>query len=147
MSIIKTYTITGTSFKGAMIFKYDFKAVLIGFDLDGELDQKQESWLYSDKFPFTESGIKMFVGIRNFTVHGGELDLSFEYFWNAYGYKIGKKPMAENIWKRMSKADKIGALSGIKPYNSYLVRHIQQAKVHATTYLNQSYWEREWNKY
>lgn len=147
MSLTKTYTITGTSFTGAMVFKYDLKGVLIHFDLDGELNDVQKAWLFKGRFPLTEEGIKMFAAITNFTVIGGELDLSFENFWNAYTYKVGKKIMAENIWKRLSKADKIAALSGIKPYDTHLRRHIQKEKAHATTYLNQRYWENEWNKY
>lgn len=147
MSVLKTYTITGSSFTGTLVFKYDVNGVLANFDLDGELSDKQRAWLFSHRFPFQESGIKMFSGIVNFTVFGGNLDLSFDNFWNAYNYKIGKKPMAENIWKRMSKADQIAALSGIKPYDSHLARHIMKAKAHATTYLNQRYWENDFGKY
>lgn len=147
MSTLKTYTVTGTSFTGSLIFRYDLDGALASYELDGELTKQQREWLFNGRFPLYEAGIKQFVSIINFTVHGGELDLSFEHFWNSYGYKIGKKPMAENNWKRMSRADKISALSGIKPYNSYLARHLHREKVHATTYLNQKYWEQEWNKY
>lgn len=147
MSIGKKYTVTGTSFTGSLVFDYDLNGVLTGFDLDGELTPQQLTWLYSGRFPFNEAGIKMFNAIKNFTVFGGELDLSFENFWNMYGYKIGKKVMAENIWKRMSKADKIKALTAIKPYNSHLARHVRKDKAHASTYLNQRMYENDFNKF
>lgn len=145
--ITNIYTVTGTTFKGSIVFKYDASGTLVAYELDGELNGQQIDWLFTDKFPLKETGIRMFQAIKNFTVQRGELDLSFDAFWNAYGYKVGKKPMAENIWKRMNKADKMGAMAGIKPYNSYLVRHIQQEKAHATTYLNQRYWEQDWGRH
>ncbi|QEE51058.1 hypothetical protein FUA48_16180 [Flavobacterium alkalisoli] len=147
MSTLKTYTITGTSFEGSLVFKYDLNGSLQSYELDGELNDVQKKWLYNGRFPFNEVGIRTFMSINNFTVHGGELDLSFDHFWDAYAFKVGKKPMAANIWKRMSKADKIAALTGIKPYDAHLRRHLQREKANPTTYLNQRYWENEWNKY
>lgn len=130
-------------------FKYHLNGALYSFKvLDSQLSPKQAHWLFATgKFPVTEDIMKkewMKKLNANFVIEVGEPDLSFDAFWNAYAHKIGKKKMAENSWNKLSKADKIKALMAIKDYNRYLSRKPGIEKAHATTYLNQEYYNNEY---
>lgn len=69
-----------------------------------------------------------------------EPDLSFERFWEDYGYKIGKKKMAENKWKSMDDMERIKALKYIKTYNYFLMENRNIQKLYPSSYLNRAEW-------
>lgn len=142
----KEYTVIGSSFKGAMVFKYCLNGYLTSFELKDSdpLTEKQQNWMFRlGKFPYKEQELQAWKAIVNFTITEGELDLSFEVFWNAYGHKV-KRQMAMKSWTKLSDDDKIAALAGIKHYLGYLKRKKNIEKAHPSTYLNQRYWEDEW---
>lgn len=141
-----TYTVTGKNSNIVWLFKYRLNGLLAEFKLqEGELDQKQVNWLFiKGKFPYQEKDIKGWKAIKEFEIKVGEPDLSFDAFWDAYNNKVGKKPMAENTWNKLSKANKLKALESIKYYNNWLSRKPGIEKAHATTYLNQQYYNNEW---
>lgn len=146
MEQFTTYTITGKNSPIVWQFKYHLNGLLSEFKLlEGELDSKQVNWLFiKGKFPYLEKQIKGWNSIANFNMEVGLPDLSFDGFWNTYNNKVGKKKMAENTWNKLSQAHKLKALESIKYYNNYLSRKPGIDKAHATTYLNQAYWENEW---
>ena len=145
MEPLKEYYITAKTFQGTLVFKYHLNGVLAAFQLvEAELSAAQRKWLFSTRFPYLETQINHFDALKNFNVSSSDIDLSFEAFWNAYTYKIGKRVMAENAWDKLSKSDRIAALIGIRSYNNYLKRNIGVAKAHGSTYLNQKYWTNEY---
>lgn len=144
-----TYTVKSKQDGYVWQFRYQLNGDLVGYEiLSGKLSEKQVKWLFNGgNFPATESIMKAvwMPKLRaNFEITVGAPELTFEAFWNAYGNKVGKKKMAENLWNRLPKADKIKALAAITDYNRYLSRKPGIDKAHATTYLNQQYWENEW---
>jgi len=145
-SSLTTYTVTGKSSEIVWQFKYHLNGLLSEFKLlEGELDEKQIQWLFlKGKFPYTEKQIKGWTAIANFKIDVGLPDLSFDCFWTTYNNKVGKKKMAENSWNKFTTANKIKALMAIKDYNRYLSRKPGIDKAHATTYLNQEYFDNEW---
>lgn len=141
-----TYTVTGKHTAIVWQFKYRLNGLLAEFKLlEGELDDKQVNWLFiKGKFPYQEKQIKGWNSISNFKIEVGLPDLSFDAFWNSYNNKVGKKKMAENTWNKLSTGNKLKALQAIKDYNRYLSRKPGIDKAHATTYLNQEYFDNEW---
>ncbi len=141
----KDYHVIGSSFTGVMVFKYCLNGLLTSFELRDadQLSEKQVDWLFSSNFPYKEIQINYLKAIKNFTVTEGSFDLSFDTFWNAYKHKL-KRVMAEKAWSKLSDVDKIAAIAGIKHYDGYLNRKRNVEKAHASTYLNQRYWEDEW---
>lgn len=135
---LTSYTVLGKNTPTVWQFYYDLEGGLKRFDIvDGTLSKKQIDWLFSkDRFPYKESGI---IGwqksIKNLEVKVGLPDLTFEYFYNYYGYKMSPKP-AEKAWKKTSEANKFLALKQVKAYKSYLRRNNQQ-QAYPATYLNQ----------
>ncbi|QKX04866.1 hypothetical protein HN014_08030 [Aquimarina sp. TRL1] len=144
MEVTTTYTVKSKNYPTIWEFKYDLNGVLTSFKIDGSLNQTQIDWLFSSKFPYKEEVIKKWKSIKNFEIIIGAPDLSFQTFWNVYGYKI-KKVVSERAWKKLSKADRLNALKGVKKYNNFLYRKPGREKANAATYLNQKYWEDEYS--
>lgn len=146
-----TYTVKGRVSKLLWEFKYHLNGDFFSFTIhEGQLNGKQMEWLFSGKnFPTTDNLMNiMWIKNKDVTkvleITKADLDLTFDAFWNAYGHKIGKKKMAENTWNKLSRAVKMRAVMAIKDYNGYLSRNPGIQKAHATTYLNQEYYDNEW---
>ncbi len=144
--LLTTYTVKGKTSPIVWEFKYDLNGVLREFKLlEGELTEMQRKWLFfHTRFPYTENVIKSWdTVIKNFEVIVGEPDLSFDNFWKAYNYKVGKIP-AEKAWNKLSKSNRLNAFKAIKPYNAYLRRKGIE-KAYAQKYLNQQKFNDEFN--
>lgn len=144
-----TYTVRSKNTDDVLEFIYDLNGVLTSFKiLRGSLDGRKAKWLFSPRFPAFESMMKTIwmkepEYTKNLRIEAGELDLSFETFMKAYRHRI-KKQQAKKAWEKLSKADKIEALKGIKSYDAYLVRK-QVPKCNPQAYLNQRRWEDDFN--
>lgn len=144
-----TYTVKSRKDGFVWEFKYNLNGSLKAFKLlQGQLSDTQTNWLFkAGNFPYhvdIMTRVWMAKLRKNFEISVGEADLSFENFWNTYGHKVGKKKMAQTSWGKLSKANKIKALIGIKKYNNNLKLYPGQAKAHASTYINQEYYNNEY---
>lgn len=142
------YTVNGKNSPTVWRFSYTLEGYLRRFEVvDGVLTEQQMQWLFSkNRFPYTENGIKGWQkAIKNLEVEVGAPDLSFEYFYNYYGYKMSPKP-AEKAWKKTSEANKLLALKQIKPYKNFLKRKHQE-QAYPATYLNQELYLSQFKAY
>ena len=149
MEQTSTYTVKHKKANILWVFKYDLNGHLRSFKVDDKpLSKSQIKFLFLEqKFPVKEAEMKevwMNAKKSEFEIIVGEPDLSFEAFWNAYANKIGKKKMAENTWNKLSKANRIKALVGIKRYENNLRLTPGVQKAHPSTYLNQEYYNNEY---
>ena len=147
--MLTTYTVKSKNTKNVWEFKYDLKGNLKAFNiLDGALSETQIVWLFvRGKFPVKETDIKenWIPNLKkNFEITIGEMDLSFDAFWNEYDNKVGKRKMAENIWNRLSKAEKILVMLSIPRFKNYLKYYPAQQMMYATTYLNQEAYKNDY---
>jgi len=70
-------------------------------------------------------------------------DLSFERFWNLYGYKVGAKDRVKKKWERLPEGEKILALGSIPRYRRFTEqKHIDMT--YPETYIDQRRWENEY---
>ena len=72
-----------------------------------------------------------------------ELEESFGWFWDAYGYKRNRKE-AWTAWKRLSQRDREAAMAGVAAYKDDCER-FQRQMAHASTYIHQRRWEDDFN--
>ena len=134
-----TYTLTGTTFEGTIVFKFDLNGDLALFAIDGaSLSEAQKKWLYR-RVPLEERYMQAFYNSKKFKIVKGDIDLSFESFYNTYGNKVHKVE-AEGLWNKMGTAHKLKALAGIRGYNKYLSR-TGLAKANPARYLRKRYYE------
>jgi hypothetical protein len=110
---MQEYIFTSKVFTGHLKFGYR-EGILVHFENNGELNAIQIKYL-SENFPVYIDQLERIKGesgkIEDVT------DLSFEKFWEDYGYKVDKK-QAEEFWKKMSKADRLHAISAIPRYKT-----------------------------
>lgn len=138
--IATTYIITAKSTNVSLELKYDLNGKLIAFNLDGDYTEEQYNYLM-DRTPREQEKVKeRFPPNTKLQVKEMPADLSFEAFWEAYKYKVGKKKMAENIWNKLSRADKVKAMLYIPRYLNHLRLNPGLAQAYPTTYLNQEYY-------
>ena len=137
---MRKYCITSPQFVGEIYYTFDSLGRLLSMELVG-VEEYSTVERIAKTCPPNEAVI---VGWRNY--HGTKLtvtevqpDLSFETFYKAYNYKVGKKE-AESAWKRLSDAKKIKAITQIAKYNHWLGEK-GIAKAYASTYLNKERFE------
>lgn len=135
----RTYILTPLKHKHISItFKFDSKGLLNEFKIGGEVTEAQHDFLIKS-LPLNLSGIGLFSK-DIFRIEEVPIDVSFEAFWEAYDYKVGKKKMCESKWNTMTEDEKIKAILYIPRYNVHLLKtQIQKAYPH--TYLNQNYYD------
>ncbi len=141
-----TYTIKAKTSSDVWVFKYHLNGDLYSFTiLDGKLSQRQARWLFMEgNFPVIEKmiGDWQLKLKANFEITIGFPDISFEAFWEAYAHKTRKAETRED-WKKLTDADKIKALEGIRRYNNHLRLNTWKTKVDPNRYLKKRRWEDE----
>lgn len=126
---MKEFIYTSKHFVGYMKFGYDAEGILVNFENNAILDDKQLLFL-SRAFPFVQSDLLKITG-------KGKLedctDLTFDRFWTEYDYKKDKD-MAEKQWRKMNDDEKAKAISAIKRYKHDCKMH-QRDIIYAVRYL------------
>ncbi|MEO1517676.1 MAG: hypothetical protein AAFV95_21810 [Bacteroidota bacterium] len=100
---------------------------------------EQKNWFW-DWVPRDINELGKIDGSQKVTFKQIPPDLSFERFWDAYGYKVGKKSKAAQLWNAMSEVERILCLGIIARYDFWLAaKGIEKA--YPTTFLGQRRWE------
>ncbi|MDY3337810.1 hypothetical protein PG279_01290 [Riemerella anatipestifer] len=124
-------------------FKYSFLGVLEELKLYGEkYTEEQVKWvLQSTRMPFTESQMLVLCSNKklDFDYMPMPTDLSFEVFWNLYGYKKGKIATTQKAWNALSDAEKIEVILYIPKFKESK-KIDKTAMPYPSTFLNQKYW-------
>lgn len=77
-------------------------------------------------------------------ITAADFNVSFEVFWDLYGYKRHKKD-AEKLYNRLSYADKVTCLMSIKPYHAYRKRKgAWMEQMLPDTYISKREFETDW---
>lgn len=124
------YGITG------QIQKIDFSAAQIPADIIGGLKRA---------IPVNVAGIEAGEGFgTEAVIVEAAFEMTFDMFWTAYDKKINKL-RADNLWRKLSKADQVLAYTGIAAYDKFLKEsNWGRAKADPETYLRNRMWENEW---
>ncbi len=140
------YKVKGKDVGLEFVFKYDLNGVLMSFEKNTALTDAQRLWLYSERFPETESLMRMWISDKamrkKFEVHKAPADLSFENLWVLYDNKV-KKVFAEKAYSKLNETQKIKCFMHIPKYKDRILR-TKEAQAHLATYLNQKYYEDEY---
>ncbi|RWX00942.1 hypothetical protein [Flavobacterium cerinum] len=142
-----TYRVKGKEIGLTFLFKYTLNGDLNGFEVaEGVLEDKQMSWLFSPRFPATESLIKA-NWINNtdicskFDISIKPADISFNAMWTIFEYKVGKLE-AEKEYKKMKEAEIIECMIAIPGY----LKHIREnsiAQIHLCRYISKKRYQDE----
>lgn len=138
---LTTYRAKGKTIGLEFLFKYDLNGNLKVFEIvEGELDERQRAWLFSNRFPVVENTMRTFWMKspdykKHFDVSVSPADLSFEAFWNLYDYKVDKIQTIK-YFKRLSEPHLIKLFLSIPEYKKFCVRK-KIAMRYPSTYITQ----------
>lgn len=134
----KIYILKNFFSKGEVILEYNKENFLKSISFSNDIDEKYYLWIKKN-MPYKEKIIKLWKNKSyNIFIKKVPFDLSFNFFWKSYNYKVGKIKMAENIWEKMSLFEKIKAISYIPKYFDH-IKKTGHKKAYPTTYLSQKY--------
>ncbi len=141
----RTYIITSKKVTGDLKLGYNAEGNLVSMDIGMEWTPEQFTWFYGH-LPITYGHLEAMVKLsKSMTLKELAPDLSFEVFWNAYGYKIGNKLRAQKLWNDLPDGERMEAIDKIKSYNGWLKRHLSTERLYPETYLNQKRYQVNYN--
>lgn len=129
--------------KGVAVLTYDDKDRLEAVDISELYDlELHREWIWA-WFPREMSGLLAQSNNAKITINAILEDLSFERFWEEYGYKIGKKSRVQLLWSNLSDKDKSKCLLALPRYNYFLANQKGIARLYPETFLSQRRFENE----
>ncbi len=142
--MLKKYLLQNTVIKRDIVVGFNENGLLVFFDADCELSDKQARWFQAN-VPFEEKDLPELVkkSQGRLTVTKAQTDLSFDAIWNKYNYKVGKKDKTQKLWEKMSDAERLATYKMLPAYNSHLNR-TSEGKAYLETFLRNKYWENEY---
>jgi hypothetical protein len=137
------YLLTSTQFEGSLSLKYDDKGWLNEFKLEAVLTDVQLKYFY-DNLPRREELLSTsYATSKTLSIVKVMKELTFESFWNAFNYKMGKLA-AEKQWNKLNDADKLACMKSIKKYHGYLASKPGIEKVYPERYISKRRFEDEY---
>lgn len=150
MEPLITYRAKGKEIGLVFLFKYDLNGDLRLFEIcEGQLNDEQINWLYSQRFPANEIIIKTVWMkkenyLKHFEIEISPADLSFDALWELYGYKENKKE-AEKLFNRLKEEEKIKCFIQVPKYKKSIAqRGIAQALL--STWINKQRFNDEYSE-
>lgn len=139
----RRWSIQFRNVQGAAILTYDDQDRLEAVDISELYDQQEHrEWMWN-WFPREMGGLLSQSGNPKITINAILEDLSFDHFWETYGYKIGKKSRCEKLWQQYSDQEKSKCLLSIPRYKYWLANQKGIAQAYPETYLSQKRYENE----
>ena len=107
------------------------------------LNKSQVGWL-KNTVPADEQELPALTNTYNFiSIEKAPTDVSFNAFWELYGYKVGKKDRTIRLWQGLNEAERIKCLRSIPRYKMWLAQKQSIEMLYPETYLAQKRYENE----
>ena len=138
MEQVTIYRVKGKQIGLVFLFKYDLNGNLKAFSIDtGELNDKQQNWLFSKNFPSNEEKMQNWIKTmkEKFEVEISPADISFDALWELYNHKVSKADAIKSFSK-LTEGDKIKCFHDIPYYKRYLEKNPGIGILHLATYIN-----------
>jgi hypothetical protein len=134
------FVLTSPAFEGEITFKYDLKGYLKAFESNAELSDDQVKWLLNNLPKTLEDIDEMRRKKMSGTIKQVYKEITFDMFYNAYGYKEDKQE-AMKVWSKLTAREQQEAYDYIPRYKANLA-HNGVARKYPKTYLRQKPWIR-----
>jgi len=115
------YILTSPRLKGKILFEYTLNGIIKSFiiEQDDDVTDTLVKWIFA-RFPVNVKAFGLPEFQKVFTIEQVPDDLSFEAFWEAYGYKVGNKDRAKKLWNLLTDPERAQALMACSKYKRYL---------------------------
>jgi hypothetical protein len=139
---MKKYILTSARFEGKVTFGYDDDGNIVYYNNEIP-DRAVVLWL-KRFLPLDRQELDIIKAKIHATITEVPEDLTFERFWNSYDKKINKK-RAYPLFKKLSDAEKMQAIIGVKAYKAYCSQ-TGRFVADPDRYLRDRFFETEWGK-
>ena len=140
---MKKFQLSSNKTNGIITIVYDDRDMLCCIDwMEAQLSKAQITFLLKN-ISVSFSDLEAFILGHNMNCIEVGVDISFDQFWDKYGYKVDKK-RAKAIWDKMSVQKRLAAYHGIAKYERHLKMAEWRNKMEAKSYLKNERWEDEW---
>lgn len=134
------YLIEFTNHKASLLIELNDEGLAKSMLIDnGTMPQDVRMILWKN-FPLSLKRIEQYKTLANVKVTEVLPDLSFDSFWKAYNYKVGKKARAERLWNALDELNRAAALKHIFKYDKWLLDHPTIDKQYPETFLSNQPW-------
>ena len=135
-------TINGKAAKGVFRIGFDRhnKLALAEVCEGTELDDNQRTWFFA-WLPIDFDGFLEKARLPVIDITPVEADLSFDRFWNSYGYKVGKKQKAIKLWEAMTEEERVLCLKAVPKYRYWLAQKTNMEQKYPEGFLSERRWE------
>lgn len=140
---MRKYILTSPRFTGHVTFGYDDADNLIFYHNETE-EEAVINWLKRN-LPVNDAELSQLQTKIKGTIKEVPEDLSFDTFWDKYDKKINRK-RCEPMWKKLSDAERMQAITNIKPYELYLERTGFRGKADPENYLKKEHYAVDWKR-
>jgi predicted DNA-binding protein (MmcQ/YjbR family) len=139
----RTFVITSHLYEGELHYTYNEAELLIGFKVEGEVDQQRLEHILQH-LPTTRQNLESMVKLRQKkgtikTYVELQENISFEKFWETYPRKIGKIE-TQRTFAKLKEHERKAALTFVAAYKKQADKD-QVAYLYPATYLNKKRWE------
>ena len=137
--MLKRYTIAFKDTMGQVVVQY-CDGLLMSAKIEMEIAAEQLDWFWN-WLPRREAEL-LAVKHAKIKVTQVVANIGFTDFWDSYGYKMGKKDKAMELWKNLNESDRSNCLLKIPRYKRWLASR-QVEMLYPQTFLSQRRWENE----
>lgn len=139
---MRKFIITSQKVQGQIELSYQNESLsIIDFSMAIMTDQQKE--VFKSRCPLRLEQLATFVEELKLMCVESAVEISFEMFWDKYGYKVDKK-RSKAIWDKLSQNEKVKAFYGVDKYKRSLKRTDWRTQMEPKTYLRNERWEDEW---
>ena len=147
---LTVYRAVGKTSGLIFLFKYDLNGILRAFQIEeGEMNDEQLKWLYSQNFPARENLMKSnWMKLKKyrdkFNVERSPADLTFDTLWENYNHKM-KKAESLKKFNKLKEDDLIACFVQVPKY----IKSCQRRNVSMTnlaTFIHQKYYLDDWDQ-
>jgi hypothetical protein len=135
------YIITSARTNTSIRLSYNDSGVIEQLTFN-EHDANQANWTFKN-MPAEEENLQVFCKEHKLRLDHVPTDVSFQSFWTAFKYKVGKKKRAEKLWNAMSEMQRQVALNVIPRYHRFIAFKNQES-AYPETWLNNDMWENDY---
>ncbi len=105
-----------------------------------DLSREAVEYCYN-RIPMDEKDLVDYPGA--WRIEAVPIDLSFNVFWESYGYKIGDKTRTMKLWAALNEGDRIKCLRAVPKYNQWLKLRPNMERLYPETFLKQERFRNE----
>ena len=118
---------------------------LLDVDMRGvEMTDEQKKYLLAQVPARYGEGFEAEFGAGKLRFVFEDCEVGFDEFWEAYSKKVNKDRCVK-LWDKMSRLDRVLAVTGLAAYKRYLAKTNWRTKADPEKYLMKKYWLTDWD--